>query len=69
MVAGVFFQVWPNVETLLRAEFPGFAFFGLGMYENHAAKGANCSGIIIELAIERLPGRELRSVSRLEKEF
>ena len=38
------------------------------MDENHAAKGANWSGIIIKLAIKLLLGKELRIKSGLTKE-
>ena len=37
------------------------------MVENHAAKGANWSGIVIESEIKLLSGRELRSKSGLAK--
>ena len=41
------FEGWENVEALLRAEFPGFAVVGLGVDDNHEAKGSNWSGILI----------------------
>ena len=62
------FEGWANGEALLRVEFPGFAVVGIGMDENHAAKGAIWSGVVIESSIEVLPGGELRSESGLAKE-
>ena len=46
-------------------EFPVFAAVGIGVDENHASKGANWSGIVIESSIELLPGGDLRSESGL----
>ena len=43
VVAAVAFEVWANGESFLRAESPGFAIVGLGVDENHVAKGANWS--------------------------
>ena len=62
------FEGWANVEALLRSELPLFVVVGLGVDEIQTAKGDNWSGIVIELAIEALPGRELWSDSGLSKE-
>ena len=41
------FEGWDNVESFSRAEFPVFAVVGVGVDENQAAKGDNCSGVVI----------------------
>ena len=68
VVAAVVLEVWDNVEAFMQAELPGFAVVGLDVDENQAAKGDNWSGIVVESAIEVLPGRELQTESGLEKE-
>ena len=52
----------------MRVKFPGFLVVGIGVDEKHGSKGGKRSGVVIESAIEVLPGGESRSESGLTKE-
>ena len=62
-----------NVETILFVKVPRRTFAGFGMDENKAAEGGDGTGVIIEAAIEILPGGFSRVkgglMEKIESEF
>ena len=50
LVAALLLEVWANVESFTRAEFPVFAVIWIGVDEKQAFKGENCNDIVVESA-------------------